>query len=148
MKRSACSRSVRHPVCKIDGPLCVNYTPVLPSAGPLLRNIYHRQIQHLQQTVIRREDRFCLGHFPELPVKALDRVGRIDQAAHLLRVLEIGAQVGSILPPGPSDLGVFSVPAFRKSVQCSNLIDSGVGCLHVCHERLYVLVGHIGIRFH
>ena len=46
----------------------MNYAPVLPPSGPLLRNIHHGQIQHLQQTVIRREYRFCLGHFPKLPV--------------------------------------------------------------------------------
>ena len=118
-----------------------------PATGPFLCNIHHGQMQHFQQAAIRREDRLCLGRFPQLSVKSFDCVGRIDQTAHLLRVLEIGAQVGSILPPGPSDLGVFSVPAFRKSVQCSNLIDSGVGCLQVCHERLYVLVGHIGYTF-
>ena len=77
----------------------MNYTPVLPSAGPFIRNIHHGQIQHLQQTVIRREDRFCLGHFPELAIEALDRVGRIDQAAHLLRVLEIRAKIRPVVPP-------------------------------------------------
>ena len=84
-----------------------------------------------KQAGIRRECRFCLGHFPELPVKALDRIGRIDQAAYLLGVLEIAAQVGPILPPGPSDLGVFSAPALRirkgiQSIQRSSLIDCGI----------------------
>ena len=100
----------------------------------------------IQNCVIRREYRFCLGHFPKLPVKALNCVGRIDQAAHLLGIFEIGTQVGPILPPGRSDLRVFFVPAFRKgvqSVQRSSLIDCGVDCLQICHECLYVLVGYI-----
>ena len=84
----ACSRSIRHTSCEEYRQLCVYHAPVLPPAGPFLRNIHHRRIEHLEQTVIRREDRFCLGHFPELPVKALDRIGRIDQAAHLLRYLK------------------------------------------------------------
>ena len=46
----------------------MDHTPVLPTSGPLFRNVYHGQIQHFQQTVIRREYRFCLGHFPKLPV--------------------------------------------------------------------------------
>ena len=46
----------------------MNDAPVLPSASPFPGNVHHSQIQHLQQTVIRREYRFCLGHFPKLPV--------------------------------------------------------------------------------
>ena len=38
--------------------------PVLPPTCPLFRNIHHRQIQHFQQTVVRREN--ALG-FCDLP---------------------------------------------------------------------------------
>ena len=110
----------------------MDHAPVLLPADPFLRNIHHGQIQHFQQAVVRWEDRFCLGRFPQLPIKALDRIGRIDQAAHLLRALEIGAQVGPVVPPGLGDLRVFLVPAFGKGVQsirCSSLIDCGVDCL-------------------
>lgn len=142
----ACSQSVRHTVGEEHRQLRMDHAPVLPPASPFLRNIRHGQIWHFQQTGIRREHRFGLGHFPELPVKALDRIGRIDQAAHLLGVLEVGAQVRPILPSGLSNLRIFLVPFLRKSiqsVQSSRLIDCGVDCLQVCHERLDVLVGHI-----
>ena len=56
--------------------------PVLPPTGPGLRNIRHGQIRHFQQAVVRRGERSYLGHFPQLPVEALDRVGRIDRAAY------------------------------------------------------------------
>ncbi len=36
-----CSRSVRHTVGKEHGQLRMDQTPVLPPAGPFLRNIYH-----------------------------------------------------------------------------------------------------------
>ena len=127
--RGVQSRSIRHTVGKEHGRLRMNQAPVLPPSGPFLRNIHHGQIQHFQQAVIRRENRFCLGHFPKLPVKALDCIGCIDQAAHLLRVLEISAQVGPILPPGRSDLRVFFVPFLRKgiqSIQRSSLIRCGI----------------------
>ena len=44
----------------------MDHTPVLPPAGPFLRNVHHGQIQHFQQAVIRRKDRFCLGYFPNV----------------------------------------------------------------------------------
>lgn len=113
----ACGRQRTQP--KEHSQLCVDYAPVLPPSCPLLRNIHHGQIQHFQQTVIRWKHRFCLGHFPKLPVKALNCVGRIDQAAHLLGIFEIGTQVGPILPPGRSDLRVFFVPAFGKVSRAS-----------------------------
>ena len=60
----------------------MDQAPVLPPAGPGLRDIRHGQIRHFQQAVIRRGERSYLGHFPQLPVEALDRVGRIDRAAY------------------------------------------------------------------
>ena len=42
--------------------------PILTMTCPFFRDVDHGQIQHFQQAVIRRENRFCLGHFPKLPV--------------------------------------------------------------------------------
>lgn len=102
-----CSQSIRHTARIEHDQLRVDHVPFLPPASPFFRNIHHGQIQHFQQAVIRREYRLFPGHFPKLPVEALDRVGRIDQVAYLLRVLEIGAQVGPIFPPGMRNPGVF-----------------------------------------
>ena len=105
-----CSRSLRHAIRKEYSQLSVDHAPVLPSASPFLRDIHHGQVQHFQQTVIGGEHGFCLGHFPKLTVEALDGIGRIDQAANLLGVLEIGAEIRPVIPPGLRDFGVFLVP--------------------------------------
>ena len=46
-----------------------------------------------QQAVIGGKDKFGLGHLAQLAVEAIDGVGGVNQPPHLLRVLEIGAQV-------------------------------------------------------
>lgn len=84
--------------------------PVLPPTCPLFRNIHHRQIQHFQQTVVRRENALGFCDLPQLPVKALDRVRGIDQTADFLRIFEVGAEVGPVFPPRLCDLGMVSFP--------------------------------------
>lgn len=95
----------------------MDHTPVLASACPLFRDVHHGQIQHFQQAVIRGEHGFGFGHLPKLTVEALYSVGGIDQSPHLLRILEAGAQVGPVLPPGLRYFRVFLIPALRKGVQ-------------------------------
>ena len=82
-----------------------------------IENIHHGQIEHFQQTVICGEHGFCLGHFPKLTVESLDSIGRINQAANLLGILEIGAEIWPVIPPGPRDFGVFLVPTLGESIQ-------------------------------
>ena len=77
----------------------MNHAPILPPASPLFRDVHHRQIQHFKQAVIRRKDGFRLGHFAELPVEPLNGVGGVDPPPHLLRVLEVGAEIGPVFPP-------------------------------------------------
>ena len=101
-----------HALGEVNRQLCVDHAPVLPSASPFLRNIHHGQIQHFQQAVICGEHGFCLGHLPKLAVKALDGIGRIDQAANLLGVLEISAEIRPVVPPGLRDFGIFLIPMF------------------------------------
>ena len=118
------SRSVRHTIREEYRQLGVDHAPVLPSASPFLRNIHHGKIQHFQQAVICGEHGFCLGHFPKLTVEALDGIGRIDQAANLLGVLEIGAEMWPVIPPGLRDFGVFLIPMFGKVSRASRAADS------------------------
>ena len=89
---------ISHPFGEIDGELGVDLVPVLTPSVPLFRNVHYRQIQHFQQTVVRLEYGFCLGDLPQLAVKTFNRVRRIDQAADCFRVLEIRAQIRSVLP--------------------------------------------------
>ena len=112
--------SLGHTLGKVEGHLGVDDTPVLPPSGPLFRNIYHSQIQHFQQTVIGGKDGFGLGHLAQLAVETLNGVGGVDQSAHLLGVLEIGAEVGPVGPPGLGDFRVFFVRDSPKF--CVNLL--------------------------
>ena len=108
---------LRYTLGKIDGYLSVDQAPVLPPPSPLFRNVHHGQIQHFQQAVIGGKDGLGLGHLAQLAVETLDGIGGIDQPAHLLGVLEIGAEIGPIGPPGLGDFRVFFVPALPKGVQ-------------------------------
>ena len=67
----------RHPVDIVHVQLGVDDSPVLPTAGPFLRDIQHGQIQHFQQTVIRGKNSLGLGHLAKLTVEALDCVRAI-----------------------------------------------------------------------
>lgn len=108
---------IRHTFSKIDGQLCVDPAPILPPACPFLRNVHHRQIQHLEQAVIRREDGFCLRHLAELAVEALYGVSCVDEPTYLFRGLEVGAQVWPVIPPGLCYFRVFTVPFLCKGIQ-------------------------------
>lgn len=77
-----CSRSVWHTIGEEHRNLRVDHAPVLPPAGQFFRDVHHGQIQHLEQAVIRRKDRFRLRHLSELPVEAFNNIGGVDQPAH------------------------------------------------------------------
>ena len=101
---------LRHPICVIDRQLGMNDAPILPPSGPFLRNVHHGEIQHFQQTVIRRKNRLGFGDLAKLAIEALNGIGRIDQPANLLRELEIRAQIRPVFPPGSGDPGDTSFP--------------------------------------
>ena len=98
---------LRHAVSKEHRQLRVDQTPVLTPAGPFSGNVHHGQIQHFQQTVVRGKDRLGFGDLPKLAVETLDGVGGIDQPANLLGILEVGAQMYPVVPPGREILGYF-----------------------------------------
>lgn len=131
---------------QVDSHLGVDHTPVLPPAGPLFRDVHHGQVQHFQQAVVGGEHGFGFGHLAQLAVETLNGVGSVNQPPHLLRVLEIGAQVCPVVPLGLGDFRIFSVPVFSESIQgiqCRLLVYGSINCLQISHERLQVLVGHI-----
>ena len=70
-----------------------------------------------KRQVIGGKDRWGFSHLAQLPVETHDGIGGADQPAHLLGILEIGAETGPIIPPGPGDFRVFPVPALSKGVQ-------------------------------
>lgn len=118
--------------------LRVNNAPVLPPPGPFLRDVGHCQVQHFQQTVVRRENRPCFCHLSELTVEALDNICRVNESSHFLRVLKIGAQVWPVFPPGGGNLRVLLVPVLGESVQglqCGRLVHGGINRLKIRHQR-------------
>ena len=67
----------------------MDLSPILSVSSPFFRDIHHGQIQHFQETLIRREYRLRFRDLPQLPVKSLDGIRGIDQAADHFRILEI-----------------------------------------------------------
>ena len=97
----------------------MDQAPILPPSGPLFRNVHHGQIQHFQQAVIRGKDRLGLGHLAQLAVKPLNGIGGVDQPAHLLGVLKIGAEIGPARPPGLEIFGYFLSQRSPKASRAS-----------------------------
>ena len=63
------------------------------------------------------------------------------RSAHLLRVLEIGTEIGPVGPPGLGGFLAFLVPALLKGVQSIQgclLVYSGIDRLQVGHKCLQV----------
>ena len=87
----------------------MNDAPILTSTGPFFGDIHHCQIQNLR-------------NFTELTVKVFNGIGRVDKRSDLLWVLEIGAQIGPVIPPGLSYFRVFGFPFFFEAIK---LIESG-----------------------
>ena len=102
-------RLSRHPVSEVDSQLCVDHAPVLAPACPFSGNVHHSQIQiqHLQQAVVRRENRFSLAHFPQLTAETLNGVRGINQPPDLLRVFEISIQIVPVISSEGGDFGIF-----------------------------------------
>lgn len=67
----------------------MNLTPVLAVAGPFLRDIHHRQIQHFYQTIVRGKYGLRVCHFSQLAFEFLNRMSRINQVSHCLRILKV-----------------------------------------------------------
>lgn len=81
----------------------------------------------------------CLGYLAQLAVKTINGVNGVDQSAYLLRVLEIGTEMGPVSSPGLGDFWVFLVPTLSKGL----LIYCGIGRLQISYKSLQILVGHI-----
>ena len=90
-----------HALGKVNRQLCVDLAPVPLPSCPFLRDVHHRQVQHLEKAVVRRKDRSGLGYFPQLPIKPFNRIGCVDQPPHLLRILKVRAEIRPIFPPRP-----------------------------------------------
>ena len=68
-------------------------------AIPLGRYVPHRKEQQLEERIICRKHSPGLCNLPQLPVEALYGIGGIDQAPHLIMVLEEGCELVPVVPP-------------------------------------------------
>ena len=64
------------PLLEVNVQLGADLMPVVPVAGPFLRDIQCRKVQELQETVIRRKYSAALGDLPQLAVESLYGIGR------------------------------------------------------------------------
>ena len=62
------------------------------------------------------ESPFGLGWFSELPVNRLNGVGRVNDPANILRILEKLAEPIPLVSPGFDDNWIFAVPLVFKLV--------------------------------
>ena len=121
----------------------MNLAPILSVTGPFFRDIHHSQIQHFQETLIRRKHGFGFCDLPELAVKSLDGIRGIDQAANCFRIFEIGREIRLIVLPGFCDFRIFSAPFLIEAVQLSQCDLLGWSCIYtfqISHQGLEFLV--------
>ena len=85
----------------------MNLASILTMASPFFRDIYHSQIQHFQQTLIRRKHGFGFCGLSELAVKSLDDIRSIDQAADRFRIFEISRKIHPVVLPRFCDFRIF-----------------------------------------
>ena len=65
----------------------------ISAPSPLLGDVQHGKIQHLEQAVICRENSLGFSHLKQLPIEALYGISRINQSPKLLWELEICAEI-------------------------------------------------------
>lgn len=109
--------SVRRWVGEQDLQLAEHHIPVLAPGVPVLYNPLSRQIQHPAQRIVIGEAGLVLGNLPELPVQALNDIGRVYDFPNLRRVFKKGAQNIPIFLPALNTGGILLAPGLRKLPQ-------------------------------
>ena len=89
-------------------------------AVPLGRYVPHRKEQQLEERIVGREYSPCLSDLPQLPVEALYGIGCVNQAPHLIGVLEEGGQLIPVVLQLFTEAGYF-FPHFESNASsCSH----------------------------
>lgn len=86
-------------VAKIDHQLGVYHSPVPVTERPLLRRFLNSQVDLLDESLIVGEDRLVLGDLLDLPVKALDRIRRVNHGPDLRGIFEKGDDLIPVRSP-------------------------------------------------
>lgn len=98
------------PASEVDRQLRQRQIPVLHRVRPALGCLQHTGVQQLKQTVFVREAAFGLGQLAELSMHGLDRIGRVNRGAHVIRVFKIGGQRLPLAAAGFNHHRIFLAP--------------------------------------
>ena len=74
--------------------------PSPAASRPLVGDVQHSRIKHIEQAVSGWENRLGFSHLSQLPIKASNGVSRINEPPKLLRELEICAEICPVFSPG------------------------------------------------
>ena len=91
--------------------------PVPNRHGPFLRDVAHRQVDHLVDRLIGGENTVVGGDLAQCHIQRLDSVGGIDHAANVSgkgKQRDHSRQLG---PPGLADAGIEAIPFLSKQLQ-------------------------------
>lgn len=89
-----------NPIREENGELKQHLSPVLNTTRPFADDVHRREVEHFEQSFIRREDAFTLRDFAELTVVALDDVGCVDRLSNFRWIFEEGSNLVLYGPVG------------------------------------------------
>ena len=139
--------SLGHPLFKLDGKPGQCSLPVSERHCPFLADVGQGQIEQFQQRIVTGERSPILGDLAQTHVHRLNRVGRVNDASYLRRVVEERRDACPIAASGFDDGRVVSVPLVLELIELDGCFAHGGGnknSLQVSSDRLAQLPAHIG----
>ena len=76
-----------------------NLAPVVDSARPFEHNVLGDEIDHFEQCLVGRENGFSFCDLAQLPMIALNYVGRVDGFSDFERIFEERRELAPVLAP-------------------------------------------------
>ena len=101
----------------MDGHLLCGQPSVLEWLCPLFAYVSVGKVYKFVESVVAGGNAFCLGDLAYLAVVSLHGIGRVDDAAYRLRVLEIAAQVVPLVAPRLDNDWVLLAPLPLQVIQ-------------------------------
>ena len=138
--------SARASVGEEELQLTEHQVPILTPDMPVLDNSLGCQIEHSPQRIVVGKAGFVLGDLPELPVQALDDVGRVYDFPNLRRIFKEGAQNLPVVLPALDAGGILLAPGIGEPTQVFlRLVQSngGIDLFQVGNNLLDVFIADI-----
>ena len=107
--------SARAAVGKEELQLAEHQVPVLAPGMPVLYDPLGCQVKHSPQRIVVGKAGFVLGDLPELPVQALNDVGRVYDFPDFRRVFKERAQDFPVVLPAFDAGGILLAPGVREA---------------------------------